>query len=494
MGAEDLIINGKNVVVVEYHINDVFETPYAQARQMYYYVTGLPTVYFDGMIEYVGGNNSSSMYSTYLPFYEERINILSDFSVDIQGVNSLLTDYVVNVTVENVAANTSPNLALLFTLTESDILYYWMGQEYVNYCERFMLPDESGTPLDFSGGNILDFSFAFSLDPEWEQEHCVLAIWVQDMNTKEVHQAAKRSLTELGGFPARDAAVKHIYTPITLCNDYIEPAVEVLNLGSENLTSLDIVYQVDNEPEQTYSWNGDIAFSETSVIDLPGIDLLGMTTGTFTARLENPNGQSDEYPYNDTLSTIMLEAENVSSPVTLVLKLDDFPQQTSLEVASSDGTVLYSGSNYTEPGIFVTETFDLGSSDCYAFKIFDSNGDGLTGAGLYKLMYGSTIFQLGKEFGFMDEVQFGIGLTQMEETLPKPVLRIYPNPVSGMLFIETQLVCEVDLLDMKGKVILCKSISKGTGSMDLSDQMPGLYLLRLTGDFWVEIHKVVVNK
>lgn len=494
MGAEDLIANGQDVAVVAYHISDVFENPYSLAKQNYYNVNSLPTAIFDGDIWSVGGNNSTSLYETYLPLYDERINILSDFSFDIQGSNSQLTDYVVDITVEKVAVNNIQNLRLMVALTESEILYYWMGQEYVNHSERLMFPGANGTQLDFSSGDDLSFSFSFSLDTEWEQENCELVAWVQDFSTKEVQQTAKRSLSEFGGFPDQDVAIKHIYSPVTLCNNSFEPAVEVTNLGINDLVSLDVIYQVDDEPEISYGWTGNIPYSESEVIDLPDIDYSVINSGTFTVHLENPNGQEDEFLYNNMRSTTILEAENVSSPVTLVLKLDDFPEQTSWELLGSDGIVLYSGGNYPDPGIFITETFDLAETDCYTFKIYDSYGDGLTGTGLYKLMYGNTIFQTGKEFGFKDEVEFGIGLTDAPDILAKYNTRVFPNPVSGILNIETNKPCNVEFLDLNGKAILSQSVFKDNQQVDVSNLPSGIYYLRIDGENGVEFRKIVVSR
>lgn len=493
MGAEDLVLNGHDVVVVEYHLTDVFETQSSLSRRFYYTVLSLPRVFFDGVIEHGGGNNTTSMYEIYLPLYEQRKVILSDFSIDVQGVNSMLTDYVVQVSVEKVAENNSQNLALFLALTETDIDYEWMGQPTVNYCERLMLPDANGTQLDFSESDILDFSFSFSIGSEWIMENCELAVWIQDVSTKEVQQAVKRSLSDFGDFPERDAMVKHIYAPVTMCSDSFEPQVEVVNLGSVDLTSLDFVYQVDIEPEQTYSWNGNIPFSGSSVINLPEINLSVLDYSDFTIRVENPNGQPDEFPYNDTLSAEILEAENVSSPVTVVIKLDAYPEQTSWEVLNSAGTVLYSGGNYSDPNIFVTESLNLGDIDCYSFKIYDSNGDGLTGTGLYKLMYGTTVFQTGKEFGYKDEVQFGIGLTEINESITKSQIRIYPNPVSEILNIESNSDCDLELIDLNGNCVIHHFISGGNSTLDISNQAPGLYYLRLVGKCGVKHHKIIVK-
>ncbi len=493
MGAEDLVTNGKDVVVVEYHIADVFETSNAVARQMYYNVVALPTVFFDGVIDYEGGNNTTSLYTTYLPFYEQRKSILSDFSLDLEGANSQLTDYTVNITVEQVAPNNSQNLALMVALTESEIDYYWMGQEFVHYCERLMLPDAGGTSLDFSEEDVLEFSFSFSLEELWINDHCELAVWVQDLSTREVQQAAKRSLDAFGEFPQYDVTVSKIYTPVTLCEDHIEPAIEITNLGSEDLTSLDIVYRINEEPEEVFNWSGSIAYPESGIIELPVLEVAGLSSGTFSVILTNPNGQLDEYPYNDSLSSELLPAENVSSPVTLVLKLDDYPEQTSWELLNSSGALLYSGGDYTDPNVFITESFDLTDSDCYTFNIYDNEGDGLTGTGLYKLMYGTTIFRQGKDFGYSDEVQFGIGLTGIPEEDLSNTLMVYPNPASNQIFVNSGENGNLQIINMQGHCVLNQILSSGTMSIDISNLSSGLYYIRFDGETVKEINKIIIG-
>lgn len=480
MGAEDLILNGHDVVAIEYHINDAFETPNALARQAYYNVIGLPSVYFDGIVEHIGGDPNTTLYSTYLPLYEERIAIMSDFSIDIEGANSQLTDYVVNVNIEKVAENNSQNLALIFTLTETNIEYLWMGQEYINYCERFMLPDANGKPLDFSASDLLDFTYSFSLNPDWVPENLELVVWIQDLSTKEVHQAVKTSLSEFGDFPSHDAMVKNIYTPVSLCSNVIEPGVEIVNLGTADLTSLDFVYQIDNEPEQIYSWTGHIPFSESDIISLPEIELSIWDQSTFLVNIENPNGQLDQFPYNGTLTSVIQPAENVSSPITLVLKLDNYPEQTSWELSNSVGDVLYSGGNYSEPNVFITESFNLDDIDCYSFKIYDSDGDGLTETGLYKLMYGNTVFQTGKEFGYMDEAQFAMGLVQTSEQNSESMTHVYPNPANDVLYINSSSTGIIELLNLHGQLIMEINFVNGVNTIDIPDIPKGVYIMNNT--------------
>jgi len=494
MGAEDLIINGKDVIVIEYHISDVFETSSALQRQQYYWVTALPTVFFDGVIDYEGGNNTTSMYETYLPLYETRKAILSSFSMDTEGANSMQTDYVVDISIEKVAANSSSNLALIVALTETEIPYIWMGQPNVNYCERFMLPDAHGTQLDFSSGDNLEFSFSFSIDPDWVVENCELVAWIQDLNTKEIHQGIKRNLTEFGGLPQQDVFLKRAYSPSTVCQNFIEPKAEITNLGTENLTSLEFHYQINDEDLQEYAWTGDLLPSATIVVDLPGVDFGIETSNSMMVYATNPNGLQDQFPYNDTTFNTIETAANVSSPVTVVLKLDDFPEETSWEVLDSEGTVLYSGGDYTEPGVFVTESLTLDEPDCYSFKIYDAGGNGLSGTGLFKLMYGTQIFYTGKDFGFQDEVQFGIDITKVGNMDNQVTVNIFPNPASDIIFINgDELIESLVVFSSDGRRMEDLQINRTSFQLTTTDYPKGNYIFLITTESGRKIEKIVIN-
>ena len=91
MGAHDLLNNGCQVAVIEYHSynsGDPFNNPAAAARTSYYGITGYPTAYFDGTLNYVGGSNTASMYAYYLPLYNQRYAVLSPLPINISGSNT----------------------------------------------------------------------------------------------------------------------------------------------------------------------------------------------------------------------------------------------------------------------------------------------------------------------------------------------------------------------------------------------------------------------
>ena len=70
MGADELVENGHDVAVIEYHNGDSYVTGSGTSRLNYYGISSFPTAYFDGTSSVAGGSDTNSMYSTYLPHYE----------------------------------------------------------------------------------------------------------------------------------------------------------------------------------------------------------------------------------------------------------------------------------------------------------------------------------------------------------------------------------------------------------------------------------------
>ncbi len=493
MGADDLIANGKDVAIIDYHTGDNYENSYGLSRLSYYGLTGTPTAWFDGGNKVVGGNHTASMYGNYLPKYNLRKGIQSSFTIDVDGSNSGLINYELNVTVEKVAATTATNLTLHVVVTESDIQQSWQGMSELNHVERIMSPNQNGTALDFSGNDILEKTINFNMNPDWVTENCEVVIFVQNMSTKEILQGIKRDLTEFGTTNANDAALLNVAAPQTVCNDVFQPKIEIANYGLDNLTSVDIVYDINGGTPYTISWSGDLATYESEIVVLDPVSFTIQASNTFNVNLENPNGQSDEFPSNNSQILVLEEAPNVTSPVSLALKLDDHPEEVTWEVVNAAGDILYSGGPYTTSGQFVVEQFVLDNMDCYAFKIYDEGGDGITGTGSYKLAYqGSMIFAEGKDFGFEDQIQFGIGLTGVDDQLVEAGFAVYPNPVEKQAVIEVSMTepseLNISVYNTIGKLVYqsgMESLNAGKHNFafDRNGLEPGIYFVQVkTGE------------
>lgn len=492
------------MAIIDYHTGDAYDNNYGLSRLSYYGLQGTPTAWFGGANQVVGGNHTTSMYGNYLPKYNLRKNIPSSFTIDVEGSNSGFIDYEMNVTIEMVDPVGSNNLVLHTVVTESDIAQNWQGQTELNHVERLMAPNQNGTPLDFSNNVVLEKTINFQMDPAWVTENCELILFVQDSQTKDIKQAIRRPLTDFGTTNQFDAAVLELIAPGSLCNNTMKPSVLIANYGLTNLTDLSFTIYVNDIEAATTTWSGNLAFGETAFVEFPEISNYTIEpTNVISVEAEAPNGEEDEFPSNNILAINADQAMNVTSPVSLALKLDENPQETSWELLNSEGMVLYEGGNYTTPNQFVVEQFILDDLDCYSFIIYDEGGDGLTGNGQYKLAYnGSSIFAEGFGFGYEDQIQFGIGLTGVSDVADLDNFQLFPNPVQDIAYINFELdhPAEVTLavFNAHGESIFHSgklNYSNGNYSltMDGSSWSEGVYFVKLTIGDKIFTRKIVVK-
>ena len=442
MGADDLIENGHDVAVVEYHGGDDYENSYSLSRISYYGMTGYPTAKFDGILTVPGGSSTQSLYSSYLPKYNQRKAILSSFTLAVEGANSGLELYDINVSIEKVAEYTGDNLVLHAVLTESHIEEFWQGQPELNFVERLMIPNQYGTILDFSQSNTLEIPLQFIKAADWNYEHCELVLFVQNKNSKEILQAKKVNILEFVTTNQYDAALINIsMLPDAICDGSLEPKITIKNTGIDQLTSVNIEYNVNNGENEIFSWAGNLAYLETETFTLPQIDFAVELSNILNVTTSNPNGNTDQYPANDTQTALIPEAEETPSEVKLFLRTDIHPEETTWEILDNNNELVYSGGPYSQSGQVIQEVFNLNSSECYKFNLYDAGGDGLKTPGMAILYYGTNTY-IAQWMGFESykSIQFktesGVGIEQMTDF---ESLNIFPNPFSETTEVDFNL-------------------------------------------------------
>jgi hypothetical protein len=503
LGADDLIANGKQVAIIEYHNGDDYTNAYSNYRNAYYALSGYPTTHFDGVIEWEGGNQTQSIYSIYLPRYNQRIAVLSSFTLDVQGVNSGLIDFDITVTVEKVAEVTNTNMVLHMVLTESDIAKNWFGLTELNYVERLMIPNQYGTALNFGSGNTQVINKSFSLNPSWVPENCELVVFVQDVTSKEVLQGTKKNLMDFSSANAYDASIIGIDNiGQENCTGKLSPIITIRNIANEPLLSLGLNYNVNNGSLSTYAWTGNLSYLQTEVITLPEISFDVQPDNTIQIYSDNPNGNPDQYPNNDTISTSFVSANAYMEPIYLNLRLDGKPEETTYEVISSSGDIIYSKGPFPgQANHYLKDTFNL-DWGCYSFIIHDTGGDGICcddGVGFYRLFddYG-ILLRLGQEFGSKEMTQFWTVIDEIKDGAVANELNIYPNPAYGsttLLFSlsKTETV-KLAVYNLMGEMILENNpgrlpAGEHTITINSDELQPGIYFIRL-----VVGEKVVTKK
>ncbi|MGE5423828.1 MAG: T9SS type A sorting domain-containing protein [Syntrophothermus sp.] len=201
-GAQQLLSSGANVAVIEYHNGDAFTNTASDARNSYYNITGYPTAHFDGTGEHLGGAScpSGNVYADYLPLYNAAYAVQSPLVIDISGTNSGNV-YNIVLSIKKVGTISGSDLRAHLVLTETDIATSpWPSagcMTAVHDVERLMCPDQNGTTMSFTSGDMQIITLQFTKDASWVTAKCELVAFVQDNGTKTIYNGSKVALSAL---------------------------------------------------------------------------------------------------------------------------------------------------------------------------------------------------------------------------------------------------------------------------------------------------------
>ncbi|MCB0805218.1 MAG: T9SS type A sorting domain-containing protein [Bacteroidales bacterium] len=474
------------------------------ARTSYYSVSSVPNSVLDGNIYngHPNGWNISTVNNRYAVPSPCDISIYHALSAD---ENEFLVWVMIEAT-EDMPAGLKMHLAAI----EKEITFSSPpgsnGEtEFFNVMKK-MLPNQTGLVLPaIPAGEYIILEYSWEHSNVYDVDQLAAVGFVQNNDTKEVMQAAMSSDEPFDPPYNVDADIMTVSNiSQTYCNGYIEPVITIRNNGEAPLTSLDISYTINGGDPVTYNWTGNLGFLEKDIIEMTGSEFTVMDVNTLEVTGASPNGQNDDYMTNNVRTIEIEQAPSVTSPVSLVLKLDNHPEETSWEVKDSQGNVLYEGGDYTTAGQILVEQFQVEDEDCYTFYIYDEGGDGLTEGGSYKLGYsGNIIFAEGTGFGVKDEAQFSINYTGISENDFASDLHVYPVPVEKEVNLSFNLLrnseVKYSVINPTGEKLFetehgMQSPGEKIFTINLEEFSPGVYYVILETGTKQTIRKIVLVK
>lgn len=288
-----------------------------------------------------------------------------------------------------------------------------------------------------------------------------------------------------------------------------QPEIEIRNSGTAPLTSLDIHYQVLGGPDSVFHWTGNLGFLEKEKVTVGELTWSG-AQNTFKVWVSNPNGQSDEYAWNDTMYSHFSAAPSYPNEVFLLWKTNSVASETKYELKDIDGNVLYSQTPFIGPNTTYRDTFLL-PQGCYTLRIYDTGKDGLSffanndGAGFARLMNvatGNALITFPPDFGTQLLHDFSVD-TPLETDKPVTETRFdaYPNPTTGQLTLRAAFThsqpATIQVVDLMGKTVLTKDLGPArnwTEQISLGGLSDGVYFVRMATESESLVRKIVLKK
>jgi len=232
----------------------------------------------------------------------------------------------------------------------------------------------------------------------------------------------------------------------------------------------------------------------------------------FIVNVSNPNGEADEYEYNNSYSINFVEVDlyNVSETLSIECQTNNRGYQTSYSLTDLEGNIILEMDDLENNTLYTNElSLQLG---CYKLRINDSGDDGLywwhnssQGTGYFRLKNssGAIVENFEPEFGRFAIYEFGIidlsGTTEIPDKAS--IISVFPNPTSDVLninlkgFKNSKIVAKVSNATMLKVYENQFSVSDidFTENINMINMLPGVYFLQLECNGRTTYKKIIKN-
>lgn len=277
------------------------------------------------------------------------------------------------------------------------------------------------------------------------------------------------------------------------------------NIGTDPLTSVKFSAAIAGSTQE-FEWTGELPSGGNVKMDFT----MEIPYGSFNGTLDiiEANGQ----PFESSMGFVAVsqewaevECEGETTMIKVYIIQDQWGEQITWDIINSAGEIIANGGPYQHLiGSGVTqanvETLnDIPVNDCYLFRIYDSNNNGICcnyGNGYYyiKDANGNRIIEGDGEFGSMASHLISIkGNTTSVDAVSQETLKVYPNPANDYLTVEGEMT-SLEVYNAIGQRMLAKVVNGNITRINLSEFNNGIYFLRVNNNGEVTTRKFSVNR
>ena len=482
-GIAQMLEEGLAIAPVGYHTTafstEEYYTNETNARANYYGITSYPTLKADGITGMSGGGNANeNMYSYYMNYYNQRINVPSPFTIDLSYEPVDGTSCQVNCTVTQVGECNGADVRVFIALTQCNINVGWQGMQGLHHVCRDMIPTQLGTSFT---GPTMTISETFEMP--WPKEDCYLTAWVQNYSggTKEVYQAVRMSMALDLDY---DIALKSVENVVTQnCSGIQQPTLTVKNFGNQTITFFDMC-AFDGYEDHRQSWHGTLPKGASVTVTMDEFVAAPCDALHFYAVM--PNGEGDQYMPDNFIHVQMEEAPEIDGYLKMQLKTGSHPQNIRVQIIDTESGDLVNSYTFDQANHVYSEDITLLNAGCYRIRVRDIAGEGMgNGYFQFKDANNNVVFKGGGQVApFTYELSSELncdGILSFDET-EKELPLVYPNPSTGLFNLNLgKGNWQVQVYDITGRKVL-ESQNDGMGIIDLGGHQSGMYFLKATNE------------
>jgi hypothetical protein len=455
--------------------------------------------YFPGTAQN-GGTGTAQSRGTWAATSNETLGLPSYLNMATEASVDVSTGEM-TVLVEAYYTGSSPepsnflNVALLQNNTLGPQTGGNAGNEY-NHMHRLvdMLTGQWGEEItQTSAGDFVSRTYTYQIPADYngvpvEYADLELVVFMTE-TTQEIISGNGAYPTFTGLVHQNDVFVRAIDDISEQCYGELSPIVNIQNVGTDTLTSVDLVYSI-NDLTYEYTWTGSLSSLESTSVELPIAPFVFSGTNTVTV-----TAADDENNSNNTQTTTFADAQEYSGDLTLTITTDSWGSEVTWDVRDYSGTMVASGGPYGNNSTY-TETISLPSESCYTFNIYDSYGDGLLSGGVSLVDdQGTVIWQSNGDYGSGASKTFGFQVVTLGTNDVQTIgAVIYPNPAQNIVNIVGADQASIAVYDLLGRNVWTQAQASNQVQMDVTSLAAGTYFVRLTKGNQVQTEKLVINR
>ena len=272
----------------------------------------------------------------------------------------------------------------------------------------------------------------------------------------------------------------------SFCGNQLNIDVELSNFSADEINSAVISYQLNNQTIVNYNWDGYLA-SGSSTNVMIGTEIV--PTGSYELLIysSSPNGFHDLNFSNDTIKVLFNVVEG--NAYNIGIFTDNYAEEVSWEITDQNNLQIASGNDLSNNSLNEFEVC-LEFDSCYIFTIYDSYSDGIC------CDFGNGFFSINEDvFSGIYSDSYSINLCDLTNSSQKinKTTTIHPNPSKGnFVFLSNNIICQLKVYDINGKVILSRKPLEKSFKIDLSILKSGFYTAHIKDvNGYYSVHKLI---